>query len=59
MRLLFSDTEDAELTITYKNAPSPYLDKLRSSKRQLEEGKDLTTFTIEELESYTDKMSGK
>jgi len=59
MRLLFSDTEDAELTITYKDAPSPYLDKLRTSKRQLEDGKDLITFTMEELELYTSKMNGK
>ena len=34
------------------------LEKLRQSKKQLEEGIDLVTFTIEELERYTKEPKG-
>ena len=50
---LFGDNKDAELTITYSDQQSAYVDKLRKSKKQLEDGKNLVTFTIDELEAYT------
>ena len=55
IKLLFSDKEDAELTITYNNKQSDYLGTLKKSKQQLEEGKNLVTFTMDELEAYTSK----
>ena len=52
IKSLFNDNEDGELIITYSNGNSEYLDKLRKSKKQLDDGKNLISFTMEELESY-------
>ena len=55
IKSLFGNNKDAELTITYNNKQLIYLDKLRKSKQQLEDGKNLVTFTIDELENDTNK----
>lgn len=53
LKVLFSDSEDAELVITYNNEQSSYLTKLRNSKMQLEDRNNLVSFTMDELETYT------
>jgi hypothetical protein len=54
IKSLFQGKEDVELTITVDDKQNKYYEVLNRSKKDLEEGRNLTTFTIEELETYSD-----
>jgi pantothenate kinase len=46
--------DDTELTITFGGADN-YYDILHRSKNDMEQGNDLVTFSIKELEAYSKK----
>ena len=53
---LFSEKEDAEITISLGKALPEYLETLVRSKNDLENNRNLISFTMEELEEYTTKQ---
>jgi hypothetical protein len=54
LKHLFQGNEEAELTISFDDRKQKYYESLSRSLEELEQGKDLVTFSsIEELESYT------
>ncbi len=53
IKSLFQGKEDAELTITFSDKQYQYFKTLGRSKNDLETGRDLVSFTMEELEAYT------
>lgn len=52
IKSLFAGKEDAILTISVEASDASYLEILRRSKDELENGRNLITFTMEELEAY-------
>lgn len=52
IKSLFADKQDAFLIITVGDSASEYWETLNRSKNDLENGRNLITFTIEELEEY-------
>jgi len=53
IKKLFSDDEDAEITISLGKKTSEYLEVLNRSKEDLENNKNLISFTMEELAEYS------
>ena len=53
IKALFKGKEDAELTIRFDENQYLYDETLKRSKENMENGHDLVTFTMEELEAYT------
>ena len=53
IKALFQGKEDAELTIRFDESQYMYKDTLKRSKQDMEQGHNLVTFTMEELESYS------
>jgi hypothetical protein len=56
IKKLFSEEEDAEITISLGKALPEYLEILSRSKNDLENNRNLISFTMEELEEYTAKQ---
>jgi hypothetical protein len=56
IKKLFSEKEDAEITISLGKALPEYLETLVRSKNDLENNRNLISFTMEELEEYTTKQ---
>ncbi|MGN6399872.1 MAG: hypothetical protein ACTHMD_05430 [Flavisolibacter sp.] len=56
IKKLFSEKEDAEITISLGKALPEYLETLIRSKNDLENNRNLISFTMEELEEYTAKQ---
>ena len=52
LQSLFKEKTDAKLTISVEEDDAEYLRILRRSKNDLENGKGLITFTMEEFEAY-------
>jgi len=50
---LFQGKEDVELTLTFDDKQHTYYDVLNRSRKEMEQGINLTTFTMEELEAYS------
>ena len=53
LKALFHGNDDVELTLTFDDKTHKYYDVLNRSKNDLENGHDLITFTMEELEAYS------
>ena len=53
IKTIFQGKEDVELTISFDDRQQKYYEGLDRSKNDLEQGNDLVTFTMEELESYS------
>jgi len=53
IKKLFSDDEDAEITISLGKKLSEYLEVLNRSKDDLENKRNLISFTMEELAEYS------
>lgn len=52
IKSLFAGRENARLTISVEEDDTKYHDVLRRSKNDLENGRGLVYFTMEELEAY-------
>lgn len=52
IKSLFAGKEEARLTISFDGADASYLDVLYRSQKDLENNRNLITFTMEELEVY-------
>lgn len=52
IKSLFAGRENARLTISVEEDDAEYLEILRRSKDDLENGRGLVHFTMEELEAY-------
>ncbi len=55
IKTLISENEDAEVTISVSDKQSDYFKVLNRSRKDLEEGRNLISFTMEELEEYSSK----
>jgi len=53
IKTLFQGKEDVELTISFDDRQQKYYDVLDRSKKDLEQGNNLVTFTMDELEAYS------
>ncbi len=53
IKALFQGKDDVELTLTFDDREHKYYEVLSRSKKDLEQGHNLTTFTMEELEAYS------
>jgi hypothetical protein len=53
IKSLLQGDEDRELTLSFDDSRQQYFETLSRSKKELEAGQNLTTFTMEELEEYT------
>lgn len=53
IRNFLSHVADAEVMVTIKKSEPIYSEKLLRSKEELENGTNLISFTMEELEAYT------
>jgi hypothetical protein len=56
LKKLFAENEDAEVTISFGKESSEYWETLVRSKNDLENNRNLISFTMEELEEYTSKQ---
>lgn len=57
MKALFKGNDDAELTISFNEHAQGYMEILERSKTDLEQRNGLISFTMEELETYSNKRS--
>jgi hypothetical protein len=55
IKALFKDNEDAELTILFDEKRAEYFKILNRSISDFENNRNLTSFTIDELEEYTER----
>jgi hypothetical protein len=53
LKAFFKGKDDAELTISFNEESYDYFEALDQSKQDLEQQRNLVTFTMEELEAYT------
>jgi len=53
IKAFFQGKEDVELTISFDDRQQNYYEELNRSKSDLEHGNGLATFTMEELETYS------
>ena len=56
LKKLFAENEDAELTISFGKETSEYWKTLVRSKNDLDNNRNLISFTMEELEEYTSRQ---
>lgn len=54
---MFQGREDVELTIAFNDKQQKYYEALERSKKELEEGSNLISFTMEDLEIYSNKKN--
>ncbi|GAA4468945.1 hypothetical protein GCM10023093_27540 [Nemorincola caseinilytica] len=57
LRALFKGNDDAELTISFNEYSRNYMETLNRSKADLEQRNGLVSFTIDELEAFSNKKS--
>ncbi len=56
VKALFKDNEDAELTILFDEKRAEYFKILNRSISDFENNRNLISFTIDELEEYTEQI---
>jgi len=59
IKAFFKDNEDAELIISFDEKRDEYFKILDRSISDFENGRDLVSFTIDELEEYTERHKSR